>query len=63
MVALEKGRTEEARATLREVRTQVEKWEAEPFRITTADNLLWSNWGIARILLREAETMLAKAES
>jgi hypothetical protein len=60
LVDLKKGRLPEARAILQDVRTQVEKWEAEPFRITTTDNLLWSNWGIARILLREAEALLAK---
>lgn len=60
MVDLKHGRINEARVSLQEVRAQVEKWEAEPFRINTSDGLLWSNWGIARILLREAESMLAE---
>ena len=61
MVNLKKGRIKEARATLRDVRAQVEKWEAEPFSITASDGQLWSNWGIARILLNEAEAMPGKS--
>jgi len=61
MVDHEEGRLKEARAALQDVRTEVEKWETEPFSITTSDGLLWSNWGIARILLNEAVAMPGQA--
>ncbi len=58
MVDLKKGRNKEARATIADARFQVNRWESERFQITTNDGMLWSNWGIARILLREAEAMM-----
>jgi hypothetical protein len=61
MVDLKQGRVEQARNTLAEVRRTVERWEAEPFRIQTDDSGLWSNWGIVRILLKDAESMLVDA--
>ena len=62
MLDLKKGRIREARATLADSRYQVSRWEAEPFRINTSEGMLWSNWGIARILLREAEAMMAEVK-
>jgi eukaryotic-like serine/threonine-protein kinase len=61
MVDLKHGRSEQASRTLEDVRSQISRWEAEPFRLM-ADDGLWSNWGIARILLREADAMLEKTE-
>ncbi len=61
MVDIRQGRPAKARERLRDVRSQVNHWEEAPFRVT-GDDGLWSNWGIARILLRETEAMLAEAE-
>lgn len=61
MVDFKKGRAEEARSALAAARGEMDRWDAEPFRLS-ADDGLWSNWGIARILLREAENMVKPAE-
>jgi eukaryotic-like serine/threonine-protein kinase len=57
MVDSKKGNFAEARKTLEDVRKQVSQWEQAPFQVTTPDGTLWSNWGIAKILLTEAERM------
>lgn len=59
MIDLKKGHPEDARAVLTDARIQVDEWAAGPFEIYNSDGVLWSNWGIARILLKEAEMMLA----
>jgi eukaryotic-like serine/threonine-protein kinase len=58
MIDLRQGRPEDARATLKDARRQIERWEASPFQLgTTVD--FWFDWGNARILLKEAEHLLA----
>ncbi len=61
MIDLRQGRTEDARAALMDARRQIERWEASPFQIGTSVDL-WFDWGNARILLKEAERMLAAPE-
>ena len=57
---LREGRVQEAGATLKDARRQIERWEASPFQLgTTVD--FWFDWGNARILLKEAEHMLDDA--
>lgn len=58
MIDLKEGRKADAVEKLREVRTEVKRWEAEPLRPEGRDRLGWSKWGSLRILLREAEDML-----
>ncbi len=59
MADLQKGRIDDARAALTEARRAVERWESESFQLgSTVD--LWFDWGNARILLKEAEQMLAR---
>jgi serine/threonine protein kinase len=57
MVDLKQGRIADARNALAGVRKELERWEAEPFRLQTEPDGLWSNWGIVRILLKDAESM------
>jgi serine/threonine protein kinase len=56
MVDLEQGRVAEARITLADLRSKVDRWAAAPFQLSTTDGM-WYNWGVARILLKEAEWM------
>jgi len=62
MVDLKRGHIQEARHSISAVRGVVEKWSAEPFRLREEEGRLWFNWVIVRILLGEAETMLADAD-
>ncbi|MCW1925563.1 protein kinase [Luteolibacter arcticus] len=58
MIDFKQGRIDDARAALKDARQQVGKWEAAPFQLgATVD--LWFDWGNARILLGEAERMVA----
>lgn len=57
MVDLKQNRSTDARAALADVREQLTKWEKTPFQVVSPDGILWSNWGIIRILLEEAESM------
>ena len=61
MINLKQGRTAEARAALEGLRTEVNGWSEEPFQVVNSDGTLWYNQGAVRILLREAEKMLAEA--
>ena len=61
MVDFKQGRVEDARAALLEARAEVEKWESSPFQLGVSVDL-WFDWGNARILLREAEKMVAGVE-
>ena len=56
MVALRSGNRKSAFTELADLRRQIDALPTEPFRVRTEDGL-WSNWGIARILLREAEAI------
>ena len=62
-IKLAQNRIPEARTILAGVRKQVNRWATEPFRINDSEGALWFNWGIVRILLEEAEKMLAEAEN
>ena len=62
MVDLKQGRMNEARNSISAVRGAVEKWSSEPFRLQEEEGRLWFNWVIVRILLEEAERMLADAD-
>ncbi|MEO5714864.1 MAG: hypothetical protein ABIT37_15400, partial [Luteolibacter sp.] len=57
MIDLREGRVQDAGATLKDARRQIERWEAEPFHLGTSVDL-WFDWGNARIFLKEAERML-----
>ena len=59
MIDLKQGRSAVAGPVLAEARSQMDQWAAGPFEIYNSDGILWSNWGIARILLKEAEKMLS----
>lgn len=61
MVDLKQGRLTDARRALAGVQKSVEKWESAPFSLRAEDGGLWSNWGIVRILLKDAESMLPEA--
>ncbi|MCP5532811.1 MAG: serine/threonine protein kinase [Akkermansiaceae bacterium] len=58
LVEARRGNPAAARNLLEDAREHVSRWEEKPFRINTSDGVLWSNWGINRILLREAEAVL-----
>lgn len=62
MVDAKQGRLTDARTALAGVRKAVERWESAPFSLRAEDGGLWSNWGIVRILLKDAESMLPKTE-
>jgi hypothetical protein len=62
MVDMKQNRVSEARDALVDSRREVERWAAEPFSILASDGFLWSNWGIARILLHDAERLSAGTE-
>jgi serine/threonine protein kinase len=58
MVDLLQGRREEAVNVIATVAEEVRAWESAEFNVgTTVD--LWFDWGNARILLREAQEMIA----
>ncbi|MEO5916832.1 MAG: serine/threonine-protein kinase [Luteolibacter sp.] len=57
MADLKQGRIPEGRTELADLRRQIDRWEAEPFRINDSEGYLWSNWGIVRLLVEEAEQM------
>ena len=61
MVDSHQGRVDDARAALAEARRDVERWESEPFQLGTSVKL-WFDWGNARILLKEAEGLPARAQ-
>ncbi|WP_367873475.1 serine/threonine protein kinase [Luteolibacter sp. Populi] len=63
MIDLEQGRTAHARATLEELRGEVDDWFELPFQVINRDGTLWYNQRAVLILLREAEKMLAEKGS
>ncbi|MES2475028.1 MAG: serine/threonine-protein kinase [Verrucomicrobiota bacterium] len=62
MADIREGRVVAARGALEEVREILIQWESEPFRIVDSDGYLWINWGIVRILLKEADRMVQARE-
>jgi tetratricopeptide (TPR) repeat protein len=62
MIDLQKGRTATAHAALADLRHEVDQWSVEPFLVVNPDGTRWYNQGAVRILLKEAEKMLAKSE-
>ncbi len=58
MIDFRQGRAEDVQAALSDARKRVEEWENSPFQLGTSVDL-WFDWGNARILLEEAERMLA----
>jgi serine/threonine protein kinase len=62
MIDLKQGRADDARQVLEKVHEEVRHWEAGPFQIESSYRISWSNWGVARILLREAEGMPGATE-
>ncbi|MCB1129650.1 MAG: serine/threonine protein kinase [Verrucomicrobiae bacterium] len=63
MIDLKQGRTANAVDDLEEIRAQVRQWEDKPLRPEWNKRLGWANWGILRVLLREAEAMQDVMES
>lgn len=57
MIDIKQGRGQAARAVLSDLRKQVDQWAESPFQINNPDGTFWSNWGTARVLLKEAERM------
>ncbi|MES2923183.1 MAG: serine/threonine-protein kinase [Verrucomicrobiota bacterium] len=60
MIDLQQGRAAAARLALAELRSQVDQWSKGPFLVVNPDGTRWYNQGAVRILLREAEKMLAE---
>lgn len=57
MIGLKRGKTGDGDKRLQEIRAEIDQWMKSPLRPEFAYRLAWSNWGSARILLREAEMM------
>ena len=62
MIATHKGDRAGATKLLDEVREPLRQWEKAPLRLDSSFRLSWSNWGSARILLREAEALVNPAK-
>ncbi len=60
MIDLKQGRAEAARATLKDLRSEVDEWTGGDFRVLNPDGTLWYNQWAVRILLKEAERMLVQ---
>jgi len=63
MVDFRQGRKEEAGEKLNEVHAGLASWEAKPLRPDVRERLGWTMWGCLRILLREADALLAAEKS
>jgi eukaryotic-like serine/threonine-protein kinase len=63
MARIHEGDLAAAQISLKELRAQVEEWEMSPLHLQEDQRIGWSNWGAARILLREAEALLAAASA
>ena len=59
LLDLRAGKRITAMEELERVRQQVRAWEKSPLDLEAEQRLYWSNWAIARILLGEAEAMIA----
>lgn len=62
MIAVQQGDLAGGTKLVDEVREPLRQWEKAPLRLDGSNRLSWSNWGGARILLREAESMIAPAK-
>ena len=63
LVDLRQGKGEQANTKLNEARVLLKQWESgELLSGGSSNKLTWVNWEIARILLKEAEAMLAENE-
>ena len=59
MVLARQGRLDEARSLIEQARGVVRAWSDAPFKAGTSTDL-WFDWVNARILLREADALMAK---
>jgi serine/threonine protein kinase len=57
MINLRQGMSGDSLKVLKDVRESIDAWASEPLTLQGEKRLSWSNWGAARILLREAERM------
>jgi hypothetical protein len=57
MIAIREGRHADAEATLKQLRTKMDRWINAPFQINNPDGTLWYNQGTVVVLLEEAERM------
>ena len=61
MIDIRMGRRDDALASLDELRSEVDEWLSEPFKVTNPDGTLWYNQWAVVILLNEAEKLLAES--
>lgn len=58
MTAIRRGRISDVGVSLEEIQGEINQWQNSPLRLEYGHRLAWSNWGSARILLREANELL-----
>ena len=63
MVKLKMEKAEEARSSLKKLREEVDRWAESEFGLFDPDGSGWYNWVVVRVLVREAEGMLAEHDA
>ena len=59
LIDLREGKRAVALGAMEKLRSEIREWESTPLDLEEDQRLYWSNWAIARILLAEADALLA----